>query len=254
MVNPKPAPRVTPKKNRAPLIAGLVAAAIGAAVATGAFRGGGGKGPPGDVEPGIPLPAVSAHTMGDSTAPVHVTEYADFECPSCGQFATVTEPDVRKRLVATGQVYYKYVDFPLPMHRNTWPASHAAHCAGEQGKFWEMHDRIYQGQMEWNAEATSKPKNVFKSYATAIGANVANWEKCYDDGKFRLQIAANKRSGEQAAISSTPTFIIGRRTVPGALPYDQFKALVDSALVAKGLQAAPPVTAPPMTASPLPRP
>jgi protein-disulfide isomerase len=210
----------------------MAAILIGAAIGLGWMASRAKGGPAGEVEPGTPLPPAKGFTMGDSSAPVHVTEYADFECPSCGQFATVTEPDVRKRLVATGQVYYRYMDFPLPMHQHTWAASHAAHCAGEQGKFWEMHDRIYMGQLEWNGQATSNPKNVFESYATGIGADVKQWEECYDSGRHRLQIAANKRSGENANVNSTPTFIIGTRIVAGALAYDQFKALVDSAAAA----------------------
>lgn len=238
MVNPKPAPRATPRRNnRSMTIGAAIAIAIAVIVALTYSRGGT-QGPPGDVTGDTPLPPPKGYTLGDPKAPVHVTEYADFECPSCGQFATVTEPDVRKRLIDAGTVYYTYLDFPLPMHPNTWAASHAAHCAGEQGKFWEMHDRIYAGQMEWNGEATRNPRNVFRSYATAIGANVAQWEQCYDAGKYRLQIAANKRAGEQAQISSTPTFVIGKRTIPGALPYDMFKAYVDTALVETGAAAA----------------
>src|SRR3954469_25037207 len=88
------------------------------------------------------LPAVksSGYVIGQASAPVEVTEFGDFECPQCGRFATLTEPDVRNRLVNAGKVRIRYIDYPLPMHRNTWNASRAAACADEQGKFWEMHD------------------------------------------------------------------------------------------------------------------
>jgi protein-disulfide isomerase len=97
------------------------------------------------------------HLIGDPNSPVKIIEFSDFECPYCAQFATVTEPDVRKRLVETGEASFRYYDYPLPMHGNTWPASHAAMCAEEQGKWWEMHDRIFAGQTDWNTQATSNP-------------------------------------------------------------------------------------------------
>src|SRR5262245_62774915 len=77
------------------------------------------------------LPSVksSGYVVGSPTAPVEVTEFGDFECPQCGRFATLTEPDVRQRLVNSGQVRFRYVDLPLEMHRNTWNASRAAACA-----------------------------------------------------------------------------------------------------------------------------
>ena len=79
----------------------------------------------------------AGYTIGNANAPVEVTEFGDFECPACGHFATLTEPDIRKRYVSTGKVLWRFVDFPLTMHRNTWHASRAAACADEQGKFWE---------------------------------------------------------------------------------------------------------------------
>ena len=94
--------------------------------------------------------------MGSATAPLEVTEFGDFECPQCGRFATLTEPDVRTRLVNTGTIRWRYIDFPLEMHRNTWNASIAAACADEQGKFWEMHDAIFAAQDRWDGEATEQ--------------------------------------------------------------------------------------------------
>ncbi len=90
-------------------------------------------------------------------APVQILEFADFECPACGNYSVVTEPDVRKRIIDPGLAQVTYYDFPLPQHKNTMTASEAAACANDQGKFWEMHDRLFQGQTDWNTEATSDP-------------------------------------------------------------------------------------------------
>jgi protein-disulfide isomerase len=160
---------------------------------------------------------------------VQVLEFADFECPACGQFYVLTEPDVRQRLIETGEISYRFFDYPLPGHKNTWPASHAAACANEQGKFWQMHDLIFQGQDQWNGEATSRPKGVFKGYAETIGLDVGKWEQCFDDQKFLRNIQSHRAEAERRMVGSTPTFIIGSRMVPGSISFDKFKAYVDSA-------------------------
>lgn len=181
------------------------------------------------VDPSVPLPKAEGYLLGNPNAPVQVLEFADFECPACGQFYVLTEPDVRKRLVETGEISYRFLDLPLPGHRNTWPASHAAACANEQGKFWEMHDAIFQGQDQWNGQATSRPKGVFEGYAKAIGLDVEKWEQCYDEQRYLRNIQANRAEGERRLVSSTPTFIIGSRMIPGSISFDKFKAYVDSA-------------------------
>ena len=184
------------------------------------------------IDPNTPLPQAEGYLMGKADAPVQVLEFGDFECPVCSQFSLLTEPDVRKRLIEPGTISLRYLDFPLDIHGNTWPASMAAACANEQGKFWEMHDELFSAQDQWNSEATRRPKGVFKRLASAIGLDVAKWESCFDSQKYRLQIAANQKEGEKRLVSSTPTFIFGTRVVPQSLGFDAFKAQVDTALAA----------------------
>jgi protein-disulfide isomerase len=183
------------------------------------------------------LPAVAAAGIlkGNPDAPVQVLEFADFECPGCGYYASVTGPDVMKRLVETGEVSFRFFDFPLDMHPNAIPAHNAAHCANEQGKFWEMHDLIFAGQFEWNTQATKNPKKLFKGYAQNAGLDVAKWEECFDSERMLPQILANRQEGARLRVNSTPTFIIGGRMVTGAIPYDQFRAYVLEAKVAAEL-------------------
>ena len=182
------------------------------------------------------------YLLGDSTAPVQILEFADFECPACGNFATLTEPDVRKALIETGKASYRYFDFPLPMHKNTWEASNAAACADEQGKFWQMHDMLFANQDRWNGEATSSPKGALKGYAQAIGLDVGKWEQCYDEQRYRSRIAANRAEAERRHVESTPTFVIGNKMVATAISYDQFMQYVNDAQKAGG--TAPGVTPP----------
>jgi protein-disulfide isomerase len=167
------------------------------------------------------------HLLGNPNAPVQILEFADFECPHCGEFATITEPDVRKRIVDAGLASYRYFDFPLEHFTNSVPASNAAACAGDQHKFWEMHDKLFQGQPDWSGE--SNPKGVFETYAKALGLDVSAWDACYDSQKHIPEINANREEGLRRHVESTPTFVIGTRQIPGAIPYDMFKAYVDTA-------------------------
>jgi protein-disulfide isomerase len=181
------------------------------------------------------------YLLGKPDAPVQVIEFADFECPACGQFATLTEPDVKKRFIDTGLISYRFYDYPLPMHRNTWQASNAAACADEQGKFWDMHDMLFNQQDRWNGQATGRPKGQFEEYAKAIGLDVAKWETCYDSQKYQSRIKANEQFAIKRGASQTPTFVIGNKMVGGAIGFDRFKALVDSALVLAKVDTTKPV-------------
>ena len=184
------------------------------------------------------------YLMGKVDAPVKIIEYADFECPACAGFATITEPDVRAKIIEPGLASITYYDFPLTMHRNTLAASNAAACADEQGKFWPMHDRLFQAQDEWNGEATDRPKPFLQRYATEVGVDVAKWESCYDARKYQSRISANFADGLKRGVNSTPSFIIGTKLYRGVRGYDEMKAIVDS--VAKATPT-PVVTAPPAT-------
>jgi protein-disulfide isomerase len=168
------------------------------------------------------------YLMGKVDAPVKILEFADFECPACAGFSVVTEPDVRTRIINTGLANITYFDFPLTQHRNTVAASNAAACADEQGKFWAMHDRLFQAQDEWNGEATSSPKPFFKRYAQEVGLDVPKWEACYDARKYQKRIGANLADGLRRGVGSTPTFIIGNKLYRGMASYDALKAIVDS--------------------------
>ena len=170
------------------------------------------------------------YLLGNPSAPVEIIEYADFECPSCGQFATLTEPDVRTRLVNTGKVRVKYLDFPLSMHRNTWDASLAASCANDQGKFWEMHDVIFASQDKWNGETTSKPRKPLAALAQGLHLDMPKYEACMDAETHRAQIQANQAEGERRGVNQTPSFVIGGQLYPGALSFDNFNKLVETEL------------------------
>jgi protein-disulfide isomerase len=172
----------------------------------------------------------NGYVMGSPTAPLEVTEFADFECPTCGRFASIVEPDVRTRLINTGQIRLRYIDYPLPMHKNTWNASRAAACADEQGKFWEMHDVIYANQDRWDATATSNPDKVLKQIAEQVaGLNRDQFNDCVDTKKTQAKIQAHYQLALDAQVAGTPSFIFGDQKT-NFLTYDEFKKMVDEAI------------------------
>lgn len=184
------------------------------------------------VDPSIPAGAPLGHLMGKADAPVQVIEFGDFECPGCGNFANVTEPDIRTRLINTGIVAFRYYDFPLTQHRNSFTAHLAAACAEDQGKFWQMHDRLYAGQDEWSDltdPSITDPLSIFRKYAKELGMNVSEWENCVTTQKYTAQIKGNQAEGMRRGVEQTPTLIIGNQKVNG-VSYDEFKHLVDVAL------------------------
>lgn len=182
------------------------------------------------------LPKVQSegYVLGVDSAKLEVTEFGDFECPACGRFAVLTEPDIRKNFVGSGKVRWRFIDFPLSGHRNTWQASRAAACAEEQGKFWEFHDQLYQTQDQWNGEATDNPDKYMKQLGRQIGLNASQFDQCIDSKKYQAKIQAHLAIGEQRHVNSTPTFLIGDKQVSNALTYDQMAGLITDALAKTG--------------------
>ena len=181
------------------------------------------------------LPKVQSqgYVLGDAKAPIEVTEFGDFECPQCGRFATLTEPDVRSRLVAGGQIRYRFIDYPLDMHRNTWNASIAAACADQQGKFWEMHDAIFAAQDQWDGEATNNPNKVLKQVGEPLVPDKGAFDACLDNQSSKPKVQAHWKLATDLKLPGTPTFLIGSQQISEFLTYDQFKKIVDDE-IAKG--------------------
>ncbi|MBI2407908.1 MAG: DsbA family protein [Gemmatimonadetes bacterium] len=187
-----------------------------------------------EIDPNLPVGTAEGFVLGKPDAPVQIIEFADFECPACAQFAMLTEPDIRARLIDKGLVSVKFYVFPLPMHKNTWSASNAAFCANEQGKFWEMHDRLFYTQDLWNTLATSNPDKKMKAYAEELGLDASKFNDCYDSQRHYPNIKASGIEAQNRLIDETPSFIIGGKRYPGSLPYDEIKKLVDAELAKVG--------------------
>ncbi len=173
------------------------------------------------------LPSFPGYVLGSDSAPIEVNEYADFQCPACGLFWTLTFHDIEERLIRTGKVRWRFHDRPIDgAHRFARMAAHAAACGDEQGRFWSMHDQLFAYQATWSAQRN--PERTFRGYARAVGLDVARYGDCMRTGRFRARIQAEAEAADNLGITSTPTFVVGRMRISGSQPYDNFKRLIDS--------------------------
>ena len=164
--------------------------------------------------------------LGNPDAPVVITEYADYQCPGCQTFDMVQFPDIVRQLVETGKVRWRYRDFPLSSHAFSRLAAHSAACADDQGRYWEQHASIYQGQSNWAREA--EPSGTFRGYAERIGLDLKAYDECMMSAKYAGRIQASYDEGVRVGVNGTPTFLIGDRLYGGLSNSDALKALVDS--------------------------
>jgi protein-disulfide isomerase len=169
-----------------------------------------------------------ARTDGSATAPVWVIVASDYQCPYCKEWHDATFPALHNEFVKTGKVRVAYVNFPLPMHAQAWPSAEAAMCAGAQGKFWEMHDAIFDNQKRWASGPS--PAMVFDSLARTTGVDMARWRECVAKGVTKPLIQADHQRAQGAGVRSTPSILIGNELLAGAHPIEGIRPFLDSAL------------------------
>lgn len=170
--------------------------------------------------PRLKVEAAGRPLRGPANAPVEIIEFADFQCPFCER----AFPTVMKVLNTYGdRVRLVYRQYPLPNHPNARPSAEAAACAGEQGKFWPYHDRLFGSQ---NLLAD----NDLKQHAVAIGLDAQKFNACFDARKYRKDIDDDLAAGAAVGVTGTPAFYINGREVDGAQPYDVFQRVIDEEL------------------------
>ncbi len=168
----------------------------------------------------------AGYVKGSPTAPVEITEYADYQCPFCQTLVTLQMPTIEERLIRTGKLRWRFRDFPLQQHPYARLAAHSAACADEQGKFWPQHDRIFQGQAEWAASRDAAP--LFRGYAEQNGLEVGRYDECMQSAKYAGRIQASVEEGVKLGVASTPTLLVGGRLYQGRFDSDAIGKLVDS--------------------------
>jgi protein-disulfide isomerase len=159
-------------------------------------------------------------SRGAATPVVTIVEFSDYQCPFCGRVT----PTMAKIMETYGaKVKRVFKDFPLPNHLQAPKAAEAAHCAGDQGKYWEFHDRLFRDQ-----SALQIPQ--LKESAQALGLDRAVFDRCLDSGKYEARVREGVSQGEKLGVNSTPSLFINGRPLIGAQPYEQFKQVIDEEL------------------------
>ena len=173
--------------------------------------------------------ANESRLKGSEQAPVMLVEISDFQCPFCGEFARETYAKLDSAYIRTGKVRMLFVNLPLPNHAQAWPAAEAALCAGAQGEFWPMHDRIFATQREWSGQADAPQR--FARFATELKLDGAAFRECMESDMMAPIITGDVMQAAQAGLTGTPSFILnGREALSGALPFEEFQKRIDAAL------------------------
>jgi protein-disulfide isomerase len=174
------------------------------------------------------LVKADSYTKGAKNPKVTLVEFADFQCPACG----ASHPIVKQLTEEYKQdVKFVFRHFPLPMHKNAMKASLAAEAAGAQGKFFEMEALLFDNQNEWGE--SNKPEEHFEKYAKDLSLDVEKFLGDIKEKKNEDKIKRDIADGNAAGATSTPTFFINGQLQAGGLPYDQFKAKIESAINSK---------------------
>jgi protein-disulfide isomerase len=161
-----------------------------------------------------------AAAKGPRQAPVTIVEFSEFQCPYCGR-ASATLKQLQAQYGDRLRIVFRH--FPLASHADAPKAAEAALCAGEQQRFWEMHDRLFASQ------SRLKPDDLVQ-HAAAIGLDAERFRRCLDSGTFAARVQADQAEGTRYGVTGTPAFFINGRPLVGAVPYENFARLIDDEL------------------------
>jgi len=165
---------------------------------------------------------------GPVDAKVQITDYSDFGCSACASFALGTGRHLREEYETSGQVRFQFKSFIIG-GPDTANAANAAECAADQGRFWDYHDLLFSKQ-----GVTVDPFNkaALKQYAATLGLDAAQFAQCVDSDQHLEKVYRDASEARGLGVNATPTFFINGEKVDGVLPYADFKARVEAALVA----------------------
>jgi protein-disulfide isomerase len=174
-----------------------------------------------------------APSLGRADAPVTIVEFSDYQCPFCKRFYATTLPALKKEYIDAGKVRYVFRDFPLEeLHSHARKAAEAAHCAGEHGKYWEMHDALFQNQA-----ALALPQ--LAEHARSLDLDSLEFDRCMSSGRNAARIDRGVAEGTAAGVQGTPGFVIGSTKkgdvvegtfIRGAQPLSTFRQIIEQLL------------------------
>ncbi|MFZ6016004.1 MAG: DsbA family protein [Patescibacteria group bacterium] len=178
--------------------------------------------------PSVPSQPVAAvdetrdHVWGNKDAKVTVIEYSDFECPFCGRhYGTMKQ--IKDAYPNDVRVVFRH--FPLSFHPEAQKAGEAAECAADQGKFWEMYDKIFESNLAGDMSVAK-----WKQVAKDLGLDSAKFDGCLDSGEKASRVTEDLNEGSMAGVEGTPATFVNGELVSGALPFESFKQMIDAEL------------------------
>lgn len=179
---------------------------------------------------GIPG-AEPAHTLGAANAPVHLEEFGDYQCPPCSMFHPIVE-QMHKEFGDRLRITFRH--FPLPNHPHAVAAASSSEAAGLQGKFWEMHDLIYEHQADWKDKPDVRP--IFEGYAKQIGLDIERWKRDVVSERIAQRVFLDSRRGQSLGVKGTPTVFLNGRELPfeSLFQSENMRAVIQNALNATG--------------------
>jgi protein-disulfide isomerase len=185
------------------------------------------------VSPPLKISENNDPVIGDIDATITIIEFSDFQCPFCAKFHVQTLPTIMDEYINKGTVKLVFRDFPIQsIHPNAVPASVAAECANEQGKFKEMHDILFEKQNEWDNQEMNKAIILFNQYASEMQLEQEKFDSCLKNGKYIEEIKKDLEDGRAYGVSGTPEFFIGNDQIgfielKGAQPFESFKKVIE---------------------------
>jgi protein-disulfide isomerase len=172
-------------------------------------------------------------SLGKPSAPVTLVEFSDYQCPFCARFFKQTFAALKTDYIDTGKVRYVFRDFPLDtIHPQARKAAEAGHCAGAQGKYWEMHDTLFNNQSALKVD-------TLKAFARDLSLDMDAFNACLDQDTYADAVNQHQAAGSQAGITGTPGFFIGKTSpegtleatfIKGAQPITAFRQVIDGLL------------------------
>ncbi len=163
-----------------------------------------------------------------SSASVTLVEFGDYECPACGVYS----PFVQQLLTDfAGKINYVFRNYPLSQHTNALISSYAVEAAGLQGKYWQMHEKMYSAQSDWSN--LSDPTSVFIGYAKDLSLDTNQFSSDINSSTVKNMVQNDTNDGNTIGITETPTFYLNGQKITLAGSYDQLKSLIESALAGK---------------------
>ena len=175
----------------------------------------------------VQIRTAGGYSLGRSDAALTLVEFTDYQCPFCRQFHDTTFQQLKKNYIDTGKLRFVSRDLPLEFHNNAFKAAQAAHCAGEQDKFWQMRDILI-------ANSTNLGQDAILTYAQQLALDMNRFRLCLDSGKYLAEIQRDIAEAGSVGISGTPTFVLGRASegaiegirIVGAQPYAAFDRII----------------------------